>query len=207
MACVAKCTAVDDLEKADDCARKYYNLNKKLTTQTPITNNVVSDQEEVFYLDKIKTQSDSIARLKQRAQKMQIGFDKATIVNREMNKNKLQKYVDTQKNNIDIIMKRIQADKNKIETKVSIPINVINEIIMMIKNSENIEPEQKKALINKIVQTQIRESKNSATNNVISQTEYNQTLNNILNSCPEYDLSNLVKKTTVSDVCYGCDNP
>ena len=78
---------------------------------------------------------------------------------------------------------------------------------MMIKNSENIEPEQKMTLINKIVQTQIRASKNSETNNVISQAEYNQTLSNILNSCPQYDLSDLVKKTTVSDVCYVCDNP
>ena len=32
-------------------------------------------------------------------------------------------------------------------------------------------------------------------------------LREILNSCPQYDLSNLVKKTTVADVCYGCDIP
>ena len=35
---------------------------------------------------------------------MQLTLDKANIVNREMNKTKLQNYVDTQKNNIDIII-------------------------------------------------------------------------------------------------------
>ena len=200
VACVAKCTAIDKLQKADECARQYYNLNKQSTGKIQLSSKLSSNQEEVFYLDKIKTQSDSISRLKTRAQNMQMNIDKATIVNREMNKNKLQDYVDTQKINIDIIMKRLQADKNKIKTNINAPLDTLNAIIQMIKDSSRIEDKQKNELIQQIVNTQ----KNS---NIITSDEYNKNLNQVLNSCPQYDLSSLVKKSTASDVCYGCDVP
>lgn len=189
VACVAKCTAVDDLKKADECARKYYNLNKAVMSSTPIIPNLVSEQEEEFYLSKIKAQSDSIAKLGERAQQMQITIDKANIINREMNKNKLQTYVDTQKKNIDIIMKRLIEDRNKIKTNVNISTEAINTII----NSPDIPYEQKLILIKKI-----KEDNNTNTNN---------NMNEVLNSLPLYDLEGLVKKTVVSDVCYGCGEP
>ena len=40
-------------------------------------------------------------------------------------------------------------------------------------------------------------------NNIITKPQMNQ----IVNSCPQYDLTGLIKKTTASDVCYGCDIP
>jgi len=198
VACVKKCDAVEKLQKADECTRKYYNLNKKLSNETKLSSNIANDQEEVFYLDKIKAQSDSISKLTNRAQQMQTSIDKATIINREMNKNKLQDYVDTQKRNIDIIMKKLQDDKNKIETNINAPLDVLNAIIQMIKDSQGLSDEQKKNMIKKIIDTK---------NNKLSAGQYNDNLSNILNSCPQYDLEGLVKKTQVSDVCYGCDNP
>jgi hypothetical protein len=44
-------------------------------------------------------------------------------------------------------------------------------------------------------------------NNIITQGEYDATLNKILKSCPQYDLTGLTKKNVVSQVCYGCDMP
>ena len=41
--------------------------------------------------------------------------------------------------------------------------------------------------------------------NIIDKSEYENTIRKVLSSCPEYDLSGLVKKELVSDVCYGCD--
>ena len=193
VACVKKCTAVDDLKKADDCARKYYNINKNAISNTPIIPNLVKDQEEEFYLSKIKTQSDSIAKLSERAQKMQLTLDKANIINREMNKNKLQNYVDTQKANIDIIMNRLIKDRNKIKTDINIKNNVINNVINTIINSPNIPDEQKPILISKITKT--------------TDNEYKKNLSQVLYSLPKYDLTDLVKKTQVADVCYGCDTP
>jgi len=196
VACVEKCNAVEELEKADDCARKYYNLNKQSVSSTPLSSTLVSNQEEEYYLDKLQTQSNSITRLKQRAQKIQTDVDKSTIVNREMNKSKLQDYVDVQKRNIDIIMKRLQADKNKIKTDINISPDTLNALIQMIKNSSSLSSEQKTTLL-----TKIANSKN------LSGSEYDNNFNKILGSCPQYDLSGLVSKQTASDVCFGCDTP
>ena len=199
VACVKKCTVIDDLEKSEDCSRKYYNLNKQSTESTPLNSNLVSSQEEEYYLDKIKAQSDSITRLKKRAQQMQTDVDKSTIVNREMNKSKLQNYVDTQKSNIDIIMKRLQDDKNKIKTDVNIPLQTLKDIIDMIKNSSYLNSDQKNILLNKVNKL--------ATSQNLSGSQYNKNLNEILSSCPQYDISDLVSKKNASDVCYGCDIP
>ena len=199
VACVKKCTAVDDLKKADDCARKYLNINKKAISSTPIIPNLVSDQEEEFYLSKIKVQSDSIAKLGQRAQDMQLTMDKATIVNREMNKNKLQNYVDTQKINIGIIMQKLIDDKNKIHTNINAKLATVNKLITIIKGGV-LPPEQKNFLIAKIIEIQTQAG-------AMTNDEYQANMNKVLSSCPEYDLTGLVKKSTVSDVCYGCDSP
>jgi hypothetical protein len=199
VACVKKCTIIDDLEKAEDCSRKYYNLNKQSTESTPLNSNLVSSQEEEYYLDKIKAQSDSITRLKKRAQEMQTDVDKSTIVNREMNKSKLQNYVDTQKSNINIIMKRLQDDKNKIKTDVNIPLDNLKDIIEMIRNSKYLNSDEKINLLNKVNTLAISQN--------LSGTQYNKNLNEILSSCPQYDISDLVSKKNASDVCYGCDIP
>jgi hypothetical protein len=188
VSCVAKCTAVDDLKKADECARKYYNINKKAVSSTPVIPNLVSDQEEEFYLSKIKVQSDSIAKLGQRAQQMQLGIDKATIINREMNKNKLQSYVDTQKVNIDMIMQRLIDDRSKIDTNINIPLQKLLDIL----NNLQLPPEVKNELITYVY-------------NKLGTGDANTNKGNV--SCPKYDTTGLVKKKTVSDVCYGCDSP
>ena len=201
VACVAKCKSVDNLQKADDCARKYYNLNQKSLANSKIVPDIVSNQEEEFYLQKLRVNSDSITKLKTRAQQMQIDIDKANIVNREMNKNKLQSYVDTQKTNIDIIMKRLIADNNKIQTNINVPFGVLNDIINMIKKSL-LSEDQKSELISKILKSQ-----NMLNNNLMTSAEYNAAISQALSSCPQYDLTDLVRKDLASDVCYGCDVP
>jgi len=202
VACVAKCNAIDDLQHADSCARKYYQINKNITNSLTQEPDLVSSTEEEIYLQKIKEQSDNIARLKQRAQQMQVGIDKADIVNEEMNKSKLQNYVDSQKRNIDLVVKNLEKDNNKIKTNINIPVDAINKLIGIINNMEALNSQQKAKIINKIVTNATQLS-----NNTITSGQYNANLNNIVKSCPQYDLSGLVKKTLVSDVCYGCGTP
>ena len=189
VACVKQNNSVKILQKADKCIRQYYNLNKKAKTNSPISSKLVSDQEEIDYLTKIKAQSDSIAKLNTRSQQMQIDIDKANIINREMNKHSLQDYNDTQKRNINIIMQKLKDDKNKIQTNINIPTNVINEIINIINT---LSPEQQKNIL-KIIDSQ----------NILTTPQLNQ----IISSCPQYNLDGLVKKNIATDVCYGCDIP
>lgn len=183
IACVKKCTAVDELKIADKCARNYNDINKSIKKEVNLGTDLVSDQEEVFYLEKLKTQSDSITRLSNKAQQLQLGIDKATIVNSEMNKNKLQSYVDEQKANIETILKRLIKDKDSIQTNINIPIDVLNKILEMIKNL-NISQSEKNKLLSELLLNRI---------------------NNKQLICPGYDLAGLVKKQMVSDVCYGCN--
>ena len=56
--------------------------------------------------------------------------------------------------------------------------------------------------VNKIVSNATQLS-----NNIITSDQYNVNLNKILQSCPQYDLTGLVKKDLVSNVCYGCSSP
>ena len=200
VACVKKCQAVEELKKADECIRDYYSMNKKSSQNVNVAHNLVSNEEDEYYLSKLQSQSDNIAKLTKKAQDMQLTIDKANIVNREMNKQKLQDYVDTQKFNIDSITKRLQQDKNAIQTNINIPIEVLNAIIIKIKEDDNLPNEAKTNLISKLINNK---KLNDA--NLIDKTEYDKNLNKILSSCPNYDLTGLVKKSVVSDVCYGCD--
>ena len=131
-----------------------------------------------------------------------MNVDKAKIVNQEMNKHKLQTYVDTQKRNIDVVMKRLEKDKNSIQTNISIPIDVLNKLINYIKTAKDIPEPLKVQLVSKLLNNQ-----KMMDDNLITKTEYENAINKVLSSCPNYDLSGLVKKSLVSDVCYGCDNP
>ena len=172
-------------------------MNKKHNVK--IAPDLVSDTEEEYYLSKVKTQSDTITKLFKRANNMQLDMDKATIVNAELNKNKLQTYVDTQKRNIDIVSQRLIDDDDKIETNVNIPINVLNTLLTIIKNSKKLTPKQKTVLTDKLI-----DNKKMADTNIITKGEYDKNLNKIMSNCPDYDLTGLVKKDVVSNVCYGC---
>ena len=79
---------------------------------------------------------------------------------------------------------------------------MVDSIINMIKDSPTIPTEQKQLLISKIIEIQKQQQAGTMTSG-----EYQTNMNQVLSSCPEYDLTGLVKKTTVSDVCYGCDSP
>jgi len=197
VACVKKCTAIDELKKADDCIRKYANMSKKHSVK--ISPDLVSDTEEGYYLDKVRAQSDTITKLYKKANRMQLDIDKASIVNAEMNKNKLQTYVDTQKRNIDIVTQRLVEDANKIETNVNIPLDVLNALLNMIRKSRKLSRKQKSDLIDDLL-----DNEKLGNADLISKGDYDKNLRKIMSNCPDYDLTGLVKKAVVSDVCYGC---
>jgi hypothetical protein len=201
VACVKKCTAVEDLEKADDCSRKYNQLNKSIMKNVTDTPDIVGSTEEAIYLGKIKNHAKMISNLKSRAQQMQIDVDKAEIVTNEMNKRKLQDFVDKQKLNIDLVTGRLENDKNKIETNINIPLEDLNRLLQLIRNLP-MDESQKQEIISSIIK-----NKTLLDKNIITLSDYNANVNKILESCPQYDLTGLVRKDLVGDVCYGCGTP
>lgn len=204
VACVAKCTAVDELKKAEQCARTYQTLNKNISSNTLSSSvpDLVANTEEDIYLQKIKTHNDNIITLQNRARQLQTDIDKADVITEEMHKTALQNYVDKQKRNIELVADRLELDQNKIQTNINIPYQVLNQIITIINNLPNLAESQKADLTNKIIK-----NAQAANSGLLTSNQYNANLNNILRSCPQYDLTGLVKKSVVSDVCYGCGTP
>jgi len=202
VACVAKCTAVDELKKAEQCARTYQALNKTVSSGLTSLPDLVASTEEDIYLQQIKSQNDNIITLQNRARQLQTDIDKSDVITTEMNKAKLQNYVDTQKRNIELVADRLENDKNKIQANINIPMQVLNQIITMINNLPNITASQKADLTSKIIS-----NAQAANSGLLTSSQYNANLNTILRSCPQYDLSGLVKKSLVGDVCYGCGTP
>jgi hypothetical protein len=82
------------------------------------------------------------------------------------------------------------------------PIDVLNKLIKYIKTAKDITEPRKVELVSKLLNNQ-----KMMDANLITKTEYENAINKVLSSCPNYDLTGLVKKSLVSDVCYGCDNP
>lgn len=202
VACVSKCTAVDELKKADKCARTYQSINNSISSKLTALPDLVASTEEDIYLQQIKTQNDNIISLENRARQLQTDIDKADIITAEMNKAKLQNYVDTQKRNIELVADRLEKDINKVQVNINIPVQALNQLITTITNLPNIPPAQKTAIINKIIN-----NAQAANQGLLTSGQYNSNLNNILKSCPQYDLTGLVKKSLVGDVCYGCGTP
>jgi hypothetical protein len=202
IACVKQCTVVDDIIKADKCARNFQNINKSLIADKPLTLSLSTDEEDSYYLDKIAKQSQHIALLQNKARTMQVDTDKADIINKEYNKSRLQNFVDVQQRNIDLVMKRLENDKNKIDVNVTIPIEVINNITSLIHDSPNIPADVKKDMIDKIIN-----NKTMADSNVITGAQYRANISKILKSCQDYDLNGFVRKDMAAQVCYGCEDP
>ena len=120
----------------------------------------------------------------------------------QIRKKQLSKIWDTQQRNIGLVVKKLENDNNTIKANINIPIEALNNIIDTINNLDTLSQIEKENIINNII--------NNATklnNNIISQSQYNNNLNQILRSCPQYDMSSLIEKGLVGAVCYGCGTP
>ena len=204
VACIDKCSAVDDLIKSDKCARKMYYLKSTLDSKGPIIPNKSHDEENKYYLDKIRSRRQYIDKLKNESRNLQLDMDKFNIINREHNRAKLQNYIDTQSVNIDTIRNNLDTDSKKVNVNVHIPpeikIKVVKKIIDVINNSTSLSQEEKEDLVTKVMKFNTMMDKN-----LITPQEYQARMAKILDSCPEYDLDGLVKKDLISSLCYGCN--
>ena len=217
VACVQKCNAVDNLIRADQCARDLYKTKKGMEYGYSVSPNFADEEENKYYLDKVKERKQHINALTHIARKLQIDQDKYDIINQENNRGKLQKYLDTQNKNINILTDKLESDRNKIDLNVHIKPkeisigedgeiesdeptkDTVKQVIKFIQQS-GLPRENKQKLVDKVVKYQtMSESK------LMNQNEFKLNMEKILEDCPEYDLSGLVKKDVVREVCYGCD--
>lgn len=202
VACVKPCTVVDELIKADQCARDLQKMNKSIASEKPLSLSISANEEDTYYLDKIAKQSSYIAMLEKKAKNLQVNTDKADIINQEYNKSRLQNFVDTQAKNIDIVMKNLEKNKNSADIDVDIPLETINQILDLIKSSDTLSPQDKERLLKSIL-----DNKNLADKGLITGAQYKQILSKALKTCNDFDTNEYVRKDIASQVCYGCYDP
>lgn len=215
VACVEECDAVSSLIKTDECAKKLYKTKKSMEGGSSIAPNFADNEENKFYLNKIQNRASYINSLSDKARELQLLHDKNTIINQEHNRAQLQKYVDDQSRNISILSDKLEKGQNTIDMNMYVHPDGVQEtttgqqvgsidntvkVITKVINQTSLPEEKKTELVKKVQDYQVMME-----DNLISPLDYKIKMNQVLESCPEYDLSGLVKKDVVSDVCYGCD--
>lgn len=234
VACVEECDAVESLIKTDECAKKLYQTKTSIEGGTSVMTNIADDEENKYYINKIKSRTSYIKDLSDKARDLQLKQDKNILINREYNRFKLQNYVDDQSRNISILTDKLKNGMKKVDMNLYMyPDNITQE---QIKDNTGMDITTKDGQVIPIIAEQVgsrqrttntvikmidnttlpQDTKNDLKNKVsdyqmmmdnqlISPDEYNNRVTKVLESCPEYDLSGLVKKDTIADVCYGCD--
>jgi hypothetical protein len=194
VACVEKCQLVDEILGADKCARKFYNSNKAIIEATNLDNdNVVLSRESVIYQDKIRERQDKITELQDVARRLQVQDDKAELVNREYNRNKLQNLISKQQANIAHLGQRLKQEQNQVDINLKFDYAKFMELLYKI---EILPPETKQKIID-IVDTRAGQKLEALPDEVV---------NAVLAECPTPESEGLVRKSLVESGCYGCGN-
>ena len=193
VACVEKCQLVDEILGADKCARKFYNSNKAVIEATNLDNdNVVLSRESAIYQDKIRERQDKITELQDVARKLQVQDDKAELVNREYNRNKLQNLVGKQQANIAHLGQRLKQEQAQVD--INLKFDYAKFMELLYKLPDTVPPEVKNKIID-IVDTRAGQKLEALPDDVV---------NAVLAECPTPESQGLVRKSLVESGCYGC---
>ena len=193
VACVEKCQLVDELLTADKCARKFYNSNKSVIESTNLDNdNVVLSRESEIYQDNIRRREDKITELQAVARQLKVQDDKADIVNREFNRNKLQNIIGKQQANIAHLGQKLQDQEGQIDINLKFDYAKFMELIY--KLPDTIPAETKNKIID-IVDMRAGQKLEALPDDVV---------NAVLAECPTPETQGLVRKSLVESGCYGC---
>jgi hypothetical protein len=195
VACVEKCQLVDELLTADKCARKFYNSNKAVVESTNLDNdNVVLSRESEIYQDNIRRREDKITELQAVARQLKVQDDKAEIVNREFNTNKLQNLIGKQQANIAHLGQKLQDQEGQIDINLKFDYAKFMELIY--KLPDTVPADVKKKIID-IIDTRAGQKLEALPDDIV---------NAVLAECPTPETQGLVRKSLVESGCYGCAN-
>jgi hypothetical protein len=193
VACVEKCQLVDEILNADKCARKFYNSNKSVIESTNLDNdNVVLSRESAIYQDNIRQREDKITELEAVARQLQVQDDKAEIVNREFNRDKLQNLIGKQQANIAHLGQKLQDQAGQID--INLKFDYAKFMELLYKLPDTVPADVKKKIID-IVDTRAGQKLEAMPDEVV---------NAVLAECPTPESQGLVRKSLVESGCYGC---
>ena len=195
VACVEKCQLVDEILTADKCARKFYNSNKAVIESTNLDNdNVVLSRESALYKDNIRKREVAITELQAVARQLQVQDDKAELVNREYNRDKLQNLIGKQQANIAYLGQKLQDQSGQVD--INLKFDYAKFMELLYKLPDTVPNDIKKKIID-IVDTRAGQKLEALPDDVV---------NAVLAQCPTPESEGLVRKSLVESGCYGCAN-
>ena len=195
VACVENCKLLDDIIEADKCAKQFFKANKAIIEGINLDpDNIIINRESALYKNKIQDKQDRINTLKEVSRRLQIQDDKANIVNRQYNKQKLQNLVDRQRRNINTLVDELEDGKNRIDVNVKFSYEKFQGLMILLKDS--LPPDVGKDIID-IVDKSARKKLDVLPD---------EDIKDILNKCPTPDTEGLVVKALVESGCYNCYN-
>lgn len=174
-------------------AKQKCNSLSKIKNKTKLISTMSDDTRSNMLENKIYKQSKSILNLREYANKLNEENMKGKIIHQEYNKNKLQNYLTTQKEDIVNALNKLKEGRNKYEININYPVEIIKNIIEIIANSD-VMPTKKK--IETIKKLKALETAGGARNQ--------DKLNDILKDCPEFDMVGYFKR---DPPCMGCRIP
>lgn len=195
-ACPKYDDSIDNLIETDKKIRDTCKMYKKVKKDTPILPSQYKNEENKYLEDKLTSQDNLIKILKEKSNELRIKNSKDKIITQEYNRSKLQKYLINQKDMINNTINRLNNGSNKISVNLKYPIKIIDNLIDIIANSDSMEHNNKMKLIKKLKTT-----KDEAELGVLDDDDLKKELDDIVKSCPEFNLSNYVKK---DPPCFGC---
>lgn len=195
VACVEKCKLLDDIIQADTCANKFYNANKAITEGNNLDmDKPILERESNMYKNEINKREDKLNTMRDLVRRLQIQDEKANIINKEHNRQKLQSLVDTQRINMNKLVDKLDNDKHTID--VNVKFDYVKFFTLLSDLGQAIsEPLKQK------ISTAVTDAAKKKLDVLPD-----ETVSDVLGYCPSPETQGLVVKALVESGCYNCSN-
>lgn len=190
--CPKKDYTVDNIITFDNKIRNNCSNYKNITNKSQLVSNDYNNDEDSYLQTSIYNKEKKIQELKAYADSLESANTKGTIINQEFNRVQLSSYLDKQRDRIDSALSKLEAGRNKIDVNVKYPASIIIQLIDYVSNSPSIPIEQKVEVVATLKQIQ---------NSTLSSDDARKNIIAALTTCPQFDLSNYIKK---DPPCFGC---
>jgi hypothetical protein len=195
VACVEKCKLLDDIIQADTCANKFYNANKAITEGNNLDmDKPILERESSMYKNEINKREDKLNTMRDLARRLQIQDEKANIINKEQNRQKLQSLVDEQRINMNTVVDKLDKGKHTIDVNVRFD---YVKFFSLLGQLGPVIPEKVREKITSAVTTAAKKKLDVLPD---------ETVNDVLGYCPSPETQGLVVKALVESGCYNCSN-
>jgi hypothetical protein len=190
--CPKKDYTIDNIIAFDSKIRNNCSNYKNITNKSQLVSNDYNNDEDSYLQTSIYNKEKKIQELKTYADSLEIANSKGDIINQEFNRVQLSSYLDKQRDRIDTALSKLEAGRNKIDINVKYPASIIIQLIDYVSNSPDIPIEKKVEVVATLKQIQ---------NSSLSNTDARKNIIAALTTCPQFDLSNYIKK---DPPCFGC---